>query len=390
MAEECVVFHNIPDKRLYEMDIRYSRSRGTLVIASIADIHMGVIDPKTQYEILKEQFLNKIAPLPKLDIIAIPGDLFDHKVMANSSTAMYAGLLISDIVNLAKVKGTTVLLISGTKSHDDNSLRLYYPYLNDPAVDFRLVETIRFEYIKGAKILCIPELYGIDEEVYQYYLHSSWYDMCFMHGTFKGAVYGDNAGEGRLFTIEDFSHCLGYIIAGHVHIPGCFNKYFYYCGSPLRWKHGEEQDKGFLLSCINLDTMQHYVDFEKIESFKYVTIRLDSIISEDPKKVIEYITKIKEEQGIDYIKIVFNVPVQNSNRVILSNYYRSHDDVSLEFMSTQEEQLRKAEEETQMDRFNFILDHNLSDEQIFVMYVNENEGYEFITVDGLRDILSSD
>ena len=136
--------------------------------------------------------------------------------------------------------------------------------------------------------------------------------------------------------------------------------------------------------------MQHYVDFEKIESFKYVTIKLDSIISEDPKKVIEYITKIKEEQGIDYIKVVFNVPMQNSNRVILSNYYRSHDDVSLEFMSTQEEQLRKAEEETQMDRFNFILDHNLSDEQIFVMYVNENEGYEFITVDGLKDILSSD
>jgi DNA repair exonuclease SbcCD nuclease subunit len=211
-----------------------------------------------------------------------------------------------------------------------------------------------------------------------------------MHGTFKGAVYGDNAGESRLFTMDDFSHCMGFIIAGHVHIPGCYNKYFYYCGSPLRWKHGEEQEKGFLLSCINLDNMRHYVDFEPIESFKYITLRVDDIISEDPQKVIEYISRIKAEQNIDYIKIVFNAPVPNANKVILNNYYRSHDDVNLEFMTTQEENMRKLEADNQIDRFNFILDHNLSDEQIFVMYVNESEGYEFITVDKLHEILAND
>ena len=47
MAEECVIFHNMKDKEIYDMDIRYNKTRGNLIIASIADIHMGRIDPKT-------------------------------------------------------------------------------------------------------------------------------------------------------------------------------------------------------------------------------------------------------------------------------------------------------------------------------------------------------
>lgn len=388
MAEECVIFHNIEDKQLYDMDIRYNKTRGSLAIASIADIHMGRIDPKTQYDILKEQFLQVISELPKLDIIAIAGDLYDHKIMANSAAAMYGSLLVSDIVNIARAKGSTVLLITGTKSHDNDTLKLYYNYVQDPSVDFRLVENIRFEYIKGAKILCIPELYGVDESIYQYYLHSGWYDMCFMHGTFKGAVYGDNVGEGRLFTIDDFTHCLGFMISGHVHIPGCYNKYFYYCGSPIRWQHGEEQEKGFLLSCINLDSMSHYVDFVPIKSFKYKTIDLDDIISEDPQVVIQYINKLKADEGIDFIKIRFNNSVSNANKIVINNYYKSRDNVAIEFLSTQEEELKKAELQNTIEQYNFILDPNLTDEQKFCMYVNEQEGYEFITVEKLTEILN--
>lgn len=385
---DCVVFHNISDKQLYDSDIRYKRSRGTLVIASIADIHMGRINPKTHYDILKEQFIDKISSLPKLDIIAIPGDFYDHKIMANSAAAMYGSLLMSDIVNVAREKNATIIYVVGTASHDDDTYKLWYSYVQDPTVDFRLVDTIRYEYVKGSKILCIPELYGVDEEVYQHYLHGSWYDMCFMHGTFKGAVYGDNVGQGRLFTIDDFSHCMGFMLAGHVHVPGCFNKYFYYCGSPIRWNHGEEQDKGFILACLNLDTMSHYIDFEVIKSFKYKTIDLDSIIDEDPQAVIQYIDNIKSSEGIDFIKVRFNHSVSNANKVIISNFYKQKDNVDIEFNKTQEEVLKKAEIESSMDKFNFILDQQLTDEQIFVMYVNECEGYEFITVDKLKEILN--
>lgn len=388
MLQECVTFHSVPDKQLYDNDIRYKRTRGALVIASIADIHMGRINPQIQYDILKEQFLNRLIELPKLDIIAIPGDFYDHKVMANSATAMYGSLLMSDIVNIARLKNATVLYVVGTKSHDDDTYRLWYSYVRDPTIDFRLVDTIRYEYIKGSKILCIPELYGVDESVYQEYLHGSWYDMCFMHGTFKGAVYGDNVGQSRLFTIEDFSHCMGMIISGHVHVAGCYSKYFYYCGSPIRWNHGEEQDKGFILACINLDTMSHYIDFEKIESFKYKTIDVDDIIDEDPQMVVRYIDDLKKKEGIDYIKIRFSCPISQANKVIISNVYKQKDDTTVEFLTTQEESMKQAEVQMENEKYNFILNPSFTDEQKFCMYVNENMGYEFITVDKLKEILS--
>ena len=62
----------------------------------------------------------------------------------------------------------------------------------------------------------------------------------------KGAVAKDTVGNCRLFTIDDFVNCTGPIIAGHVHEPGCFNKYFYYTGSPYSWSFADHDNKGFL------------------------------------------------------------------------------------------------------------------------------------------------
>ena len=136
-----------------------NNTRGTLLEAHIADIHFGSIDPKVQYDILKEQFLDKIFRL-KLDIISINGDLFDHKFMSNSDVIMYAMDFIDRIVQYCRNTGCTLILLHGTLSHDANQLKLFYRYLNDNTVDVRIVEDARFEIIKNKKILCIPELYG--------------------------------------------------------------------------------------------------------------------------------------------------------------------------------------------------------------------------------------
>lgn len=383
---DCVRFL---DKEIEELNINVRVSKGTLISVNIADIHIGAINPKSQYDILKQQFVGEILNIPHIDMITINGDFYDHKIMANSQAAIYGGLLMSDIVNVARQKNATIILIAGTESHDNGTIRLFYSYLNDPTVDFRIVETIKFEYVKGCKILCIPELYGVYESEYQKYLQESgWYDICLMHGTFEGTVYGDNAGQSRLFRMSDFLYCTGYIVAGHVHVPGCYQKYFYYCGSPIRTRHGEEQEKGFFITCLNMDTNTHYAYFSPIKSFIYKTIELDSIIDENPKVVIDYINNLKEKEGVDYIKIKFNSSVTNSNKNILNNYYRNNDMVSLEFISSQEEINRRAEEESKLNEYGFILDKNLTEEMIFCMYVNQNEGYEFITTDKLKEILN--
>jgi hypothetical protein len=364
-------------------------NRGMLICAHIADIHFSAFDPKEQYEILKEQFISVIDQFPRLDIISIDGDIYHHKLMGNSDGLYYASLFVDDVMGVARRHNSTVIMIHGTYSHDADQLKNFYHYLNDYDVDVRICTTIQFEEIKGAKILCIPELYGLDESIYQQFLHySGYYDEAFMHGTFKGAVYKDTVGNGRLFTPQDFNMCTGFMIGGHVHTPGCHSGYFYYTGSPYRWKFGEEEDKGFLITIHDLDTNRHYVHFQKIISNSYITIDMKEIDQNDPKTTIEKINRIKTEKGIDFLKIRFSTPVTGPNKTIIENYYRNNATTFVEFLDVMEERRLEQERSGKLpDEYDFILDNSISDLEKFVRYVNIKEGSEFITVDKLKSIL---
>lgn len=374
------------------MDYGYEKvntNRGILNEVHIADLHFGAFDPKRQYSILEEQFLNKIMTIPKIDIISIDGDIFDHKVMSNSDTAMYASLFVDRLVNIARVKNATLIILHGTYSHDYDQIKLFYHYMNDKTVDVRIITSIKFEYVKGAKILCIPELYGVDESTYKhFFFESGWYDAAFIHGTYKGSVYGDNVGNGRLLTMQDFVFCKGVAISGHVHKSGCFNGFYYYCGCPYRWKFGEEEEKGFLLVSHDLDTQLHYVHFEPIASSTYVTITISQLISEDPKKIIDYINQLKIEKNIDFIKVKFDVPIPGYNRTIINNYYRNNPSAFVEFLDTKETVEQKQKEQIQNTEYSFLTDNKLSDIEKFVQYVNLKEGCTFITVQQLNELLS--
>lgn len=366
--------------------------RGIFNSVHIADLHFSAFDPRKQYEILRTQFLDKIINLASIDLIEVAGDIFDHKLMANSDGIYYATKFIDELIQVARIKNAVVILLHGTFSHDSDQLKLFYHYQENSDVDVRVVTHIQFEQVKNCKILCIPELYGVNESVYQKYLtYSGFYDEAIMHGTFEGSVYNNIVGNGRLFTIHDFKMCRGFMVGGHVHKPGCFSGYFYYCGCPYRWKFGEEEDKGFLICSHDLDTHQHYVHFEKIYSDNYITIDLEDIVGNDPRAVIAYIDDLKKSQGIDYLKVRFRYPVAGADKVIINNNYRENHNIFVEFMNISEEQKAKTKQASGAvidDDYSFILDDKLSDMEKFVKYANYQEGYEFITVDKLKQILS--
>ena len=286
--------------------------RGTLIEVHIADLHFGAFDPKEQYKILMEQMIPKIAQIPKIDIISVDGDIFDHKVMGNSDVALYATKFIDTLVYLSKEKQSTLILLAGTYSHDFDQLKLFYHYMDNNqnyGTDVRVITGMQFEWIKGARVLMIPELNGVDESVYQkMFFHSGWYDEAFVHGTFEGSVYNNQtSGSSRLLTANDFKYCKGIAISGHVHKAGCFQGFYYYCGCPYRWKFGEEEDKGFLILAHNLDTQIHYVDFQPLISSRYDTIYLDQLVSEDPKLICDWINEKRVNEGIDYIKVKYSL-----------------------------------------------------------------------------------
>ena len=158
-----VIYNNYSIERQY--------NRGDRVIVSTADIHFGSIDPKVTYQILKEQFVDKIKLLPKVDIIAIAGDIFERKYMANSDPIVYATLFMGELMQVAKFKNASVIVVMGTREHDADQLRLFYHYRNNPDYDIHIVENLQFVYTKGMQILCIPELYGVPEEQYDLFLN---------------------------------------------------------------------------------------------------------------------------------------------------------------------------------------------------------------------------
>ena len=372
----------------YKFNIDRSTKRGVLSQVHIADLHFGVISPEVQYKIYKEQILDKISALP-IDLISIDGDTFDRKFMSNTDAIRYANKFIFELVLICKAKGITLIIIDGTTEHDAGQLRLFYHYLQDPELDLRIVENIQFEYVKGAKILCIPEMYGVDESIYRNFLFESGpYDMCFMHGTIKGAVYKDNVGQGRLFTIEDFCNCTGPIISGHIHTGGCFYSYFYYTSSPIRWKFGEEGPKGFLIVLYDMDTRKHYVHMEEVTSFRYDTINLDELIASDPSDIINYINTLKEKDNIDYLRIEFTKDINSDNLDVLKQYYRNNGTISFKINPKSSKQIALENGNKELyDEYSYLFDPNMSEYDKLAKYINTQMGYAYITGDTIKEIV---
>ena len=363
-----------------------------LTIVSIADIHFGGLDPKYTYETLRQQFIFKISNI-NFDILTICGDLFDAKFMSNNPIISYALLFMDEIINLCRQKQASLILLAGTESHDNGQLSLFYHYLQDPSIDFRIIENIEFISVKNVKILCIPEKYGIPEEEYNKVLfQSGGYDLCFLHGTLKNSFKGTEVStlkstHAPIFGINSFINCAGPILCGHYHIAGCYESYMYYNGSPLRFKFGEEQTKGFMITLYNPINRWHYNELIPIDSYIYTNINIDHLINEDTKKIIEYIKDKKEKNGIDFIRVQFNNAGENMN--VVRSYFRNTANVKLQELNKKEKQQQQIDSAVleKYNEYSYILDNSIDDYSKFCMYMNQNEGYEFITSQELIELL---
>lgn len=377
--------------------IAKDNNRPPLTIVSTSDWHTGRIDLSYQYNILKEQMIQPLYQV-HFDIFVIAGDFFDHKEMANSEAVMYGCLIFKEVVELCRSKGATLLIIEGTKEHDNGQLKLFYSYLSDPTIDIRIVEQARFEYIKGIRVLCLPEEYSKPEEYYDQLLHrSGLYDIAVVHGMYKGAVYQEKVitidesnTRNKIFTIDDFDCCRGYIIAGHIHTSGCFDKYFYYCGTPYRWMFGEENPKGFLISFYNPNTHEHYCHFQQIECHRYITLNLDDMIDHSPDEIIYYVNLLL--QDVEFLRLEFLImpnEAQLATMDIIKSYYRNNNRVKIKMSNSKKKKVidKVKEQNSELEPYLFLLESGLSKYEKLAMYINMSEGYDCMTADEIKDIL---
>ena len=131
----------------------------------------------------------------------------------------------------------------------------------------------------------------------------------------------------------------------------------------------------------------HYTKLIEIDSYIYNTINIDHLINEDPKKIIEYIKHEKEVNNIDFIRVQFNNPNENMN--VVRSYFRNIGNVKLQEMNKKERQSEQIDAAVleRYNEYNYILDNEISDYDKFCMYVNQNEGYDFISSAELIELL---
>ena len=369
---------------------------GMFIEAHIADIHFGAMNPNLQYGILKDQFINKLAKMPILDIVSVNGDIFDHKFMASSDAIAVAQYFIKDLISVCAMKNATLIIIGGTYSHDADQIKLFYPLAEQARniCDIRIVEECRYEYVKGKRILCIPELYGKGKQFYRNLMFGNGvYDSCYMHGTYAGSIYGKELSDldsqrEPVFCINDFGFCAGPIISGHVHNARCFDSHFYYCGSPYRWSFADaDVDKGFIFLLQDLVTHTYSVQYEPIISDRYAIINLDSMINSDPNDIIQFILRKKVEENIKYIRIDFTV--SNADAInILQTYFRGNKEVVINDKSRKDEITKETKEIVEKYKdYDYIFDRNLSPEAKLAKYINQCKNEVYITADDLVNLL---
>lgn len=377
---------------MYKEVMTFNRNDDVLVEAHIADLHFGSIEPEEEYKILNEQFLEPLRQMNVLDIVSINGDVFDHKFMANSNAVVYALKFMNELAYICKRKNSSLIIISGTASHDADQLKLFTSLLHY-GIDLRLVFEVQFIYVKGKRILCIPEIYNKSFEFYSTFLfQSGLYDACYMHGTFVGSIIGKDERDLNeltprepVFDIDCFCCCLGPIISGHVHTFNRYKNKFYYCGSPIRWQFGEEDEKGFIILIHNYKTRQYMIHFEPIKSFRYDTINLDDMLKSDPKDIIDYINKLKES-GIDNIRVVFTKN-DKEKITILKNFFRNSKSIKIKTDYKRIEIEKKLEDmDNKYKDYDYIFS-DITSEEKFIRYVNQQTNSDYWTIDLFREFL---
>ena len=114
------------EEEIAQYKLKDQIDKGTFITAHISDLHFPVMDPYKQYSILEDQFLQKIEKMPRLDLVCVNGDLFDHKVQTSSDATLYASMFVGRLVEICKYHNATLIILQGTMSHDSNQIKIYY------------------------------------------------------------------------------------------------------------------------------------------------------------------------------------------------------------------------------------------------------------------------
>lgn len=364
----------------------------------ISDIHVGANDLSKLRQEYSEVFIRYIKEMKQLDFLIVDGDFFDHKFYLGDKESIVAHAMIKELIEVCEEKNTVIRIVYGTESHECNQydvLSALHMYDKIEVVKYAKEE----ELLPDLHILYLPEEHLLDKDEYykKYFSNQKKYDYIFGHGVIREVMKNEvvHIEEGErdtsvkrkkvpIFKSSELEYCCkGQVYFGHYHINYNINDKIFSVGSFSRWKFGEEGPKGFYeLTCNTEKGSYKQTYIENTMADKYITIAYgydDKVFESDEKmqEALNHIDKLVEDNVLDHVRCVFNIPTDAENPEYLMNYikerYKFKDHIKTEITHGYIEERREQQKEkidAENKKYDFIFDKNLPLEEMTSRFIS--------------------
>ncbi len=241
-----------------------------LKIISLSDIHLLHRLVPTAHIV---QNLRRVTPddesMRDVDIIFIPGDVFDRSVPLHNPEIPLVIEWITYLFYICDKYDIMLRVLEGTPGHDWKQSQLFVDIHTslESKVDFRYVQVLEIENIAkfNINVLYIPDEWRTrccdtwnDVLICMQRHNLTQVDIVIMHGAFPHQLPQLWDGAIEMHNPDNFLNITKYIIfIGHIHKYSCYKKILSH-GSLDRLAHGEEGPKGWVVATIyNDDTWDH-------------------------------------------------------------------------------------------------------------------------------------
>ena len=168
-----------------------------------ADLHWGAKSPSVLLEELNETLMKDLENMSELDAFIIAGDIFDSRQWLSSDTVSIAMQWLFELQDLVCTKlNGFIVLIKGTRNHDGDQLNLVHKILEDRIPNstylcntVREIGIVSNDDTKTTHILCVPEEYISDQELYYKDYFNKKYDLIIGHGMIDKIWYAKDDKE---------------------------------------------------------------------------------------------------------------------------------------------------------------------------------------------------
>jgi hypothetical protein len=392
--------------------------RNFKIFVCLADLHIGNknVSAKDMKKQLKEHFFKEVKNYKYLDGIFILGDILHTIVSLNSDYSEVYLWFIDQVYKLARKKKSTVIIIKGTQSHDNDQLSNIRSYmLNDDNVDFRIYEQIEEITIwDDYKILVLPDVkikkYA---DMDKYFITDKKYDIILGHGIIDSMRYFVQESEHMssktyVYPVENLKKaCNGPILFGHIHQYQEIRDQFYYVGPFTLLERGGINAGYVTVGMYDNDRSKFKVEqYINPSSARYLDLNINKKIMDECAidQIVEAIDDIisdTKENDLITLRIIRGDAIDSIDKIaILEARYRKDKRINIvKKIKTKSEEESEQKNKERKDKFAYCMDNNLDMSEIMYRYYeseimptlgDKNSLAAKITIDDFKRILKEE